>query len=119
MHSYVIEIKPGQTTNAHRSMLKPYVVENEGEETIPMFYHRRTVPFPESGPDMWRTERILDHRLNRDGIMEFLTKWQGFDETTWEPIGHFFHEYSADLIAYCQEKNLGLNITHGLSSTPH
>ena len=36
----------------------------------------------------WEVERIINHR-KRNGEMQYLTKWKGFDETTWEPESNF------------------------------
>ena len=30
-------------------------------------------------------DRILEHRITSDGTLEFLLKWYGYTEKTWEP----------------------------------
>ena len=50
-----------------------------------MFYHKRTEADDEAMPDEWIVEKILDHKEDR-GKVKFLTKWEGSDETTWEPV---------------------------------
>ena len=104
---------------AHRRALKEYEADDVGEERLPMYVHRRTTQLPESTPDRWTTEGVIRHRWNDKGELEFLTKWKGYEETTWEPLKNFFHEYSSDLVSYCQKNNLRLDITKSLSSLPH
>ncbi|RWS14081.1 chromobox protein 1-like isoform X3 [Dinothrombium tinctorium] len=38
----------------------------------------------------YTVERILDKRINDDGVIEYFLKWQDYDESfnTWEPIGN-------------------------------
>lgn len=38
-----------------------------------------------SGGEEKRVEKIINRRENRDGLIEYLIKWMGDDETTWEP----------------------------------
>lgn len=33
---------------------------------------------------IWTVEKILDHQKQRNGKNKYLTKWQGYDEPTWE-----------------------------------
>ena len=103
---------------AHRIMLKRHVVDEYHGDPIPLFYHKRTMVEEDAQPDMWLTEKILGHKKNAKGDLLFRTKWQGSDEITWEPIGNFFHVYSADLISYCKEKGLCLDVAKYLPSEP-
>ena len=117
--SYLVELKPNFRVKAHVTALKPYREDVVLGLPTPMFYHRRTIPDPEAAPDEWLVDRIIGHRKEKDGSFRFLTKWQGSEETTWEPVGHFFHRYSADLVAYCQEHGLGVDVMRYLSPLPH
>ena len=38
-----------------------------------------------SNEKLWVVEKIIDHRDKRNGTKEYLVKWSGFDERTWEP----------------------------------
>jgi hypothetical protein len=116
VHSYLIETKPGHIMKAHRKALKLYVEDPTAEEPIPLFFHRRTVPEAEGAPDTWLVDKIIDHKLVK-GKMFFLTRWQGFDEANWEPIEHFFQEYNSDVIAYCRERGLPLDVSKDLKAT--
>lgn len=117
--SYVIEVKEGYRTKAHRRQLKPYQSDEQSSHGIEMFYHKRTMPIPDAPPDTWLTEKVVDHKRDADGKLWFLTKWQGDEETTWEPVGNFFHQYSADLINYCRAKGVTLDLSKCLSARAH
>ena len=114
--SYVVEIKPGVEIKAHRSALKLYVSDPVGEH-VPLFFHKRTVQDPEAAPDEWIVEKILRHK-DVDGKTMFLTKWQGWEGTTWEPVNHFFHRYSSDFVSYCQHQNLWTDLLRQISPNP-
>ena len=57
-------------------------------------------------PDEWKVEDIESHRIGRDGYPEFLVKWEGSDEKKWEPLRHFFHQYSQPGVDYCVQQRL-------------
>jgi len=44
----------------------------------------------EEQPEEYTVERIVDRRVNEDGTVEYLLKWNGFDDkdNTWEPESH-------------------------------
>ena len=56
-----------------------------------------TAPRPVVGNDIgdeteWEVETVLDARRARGRRpFQFLVKWTGFDETTWEPASHLLH----------------------------
>ena len=70
-----------------------------------LFFHKRTEPDDEAMPDEWIVEKILDHKDDREK-MKFLTKWEGLDETTWEPVGNFIHRFSMDFVKYCRRHGI-------------
>lgn len=119
-HSYVVEIKPGVNIKAHRSFLKPYWEDKVEGEAIPLYFHLRTVVDPEAQPDEWTVEKILRHRVGPGGKLEFLTQWRGYgvEDSTWEPVNHFIHRYSSDMVQYCKDKDLRVDLTRYLSPTP-
>jgi hypothetical protein len=114
--SYVVEVKPGLEMKAHRSFLKEYIEPEVFGKGRPLYYFRRTEKEEEALPDEWEVDKILKHRLGRDGQWEFLTKWVGCadGEETWEPIGHFIHRYSADFVIYCRNQGLDIDLLHAL-----
>ena len=101
--SYVIEVKPQYFFKAPRSMLKPYVQDVVIGRPTEMFYHKRTEFDPEAMPDEWNVDKILDHKFER-GQWKFLTKWEGSDECTWEPVGNFIHRFLSEFVQYCRHK---------------
>eukprot|EP00667_Euglena_gracilis_P000113 EG_transcript_113 len=132
--SYVIEMKPGVETKAHRSFLKEYREPQVEGKGVPLFYYKRTEKEEEALPDEWEVEKILRHRKGKDGKWEFLTKWEvekilrhrkgkdgkwefltkwvGYEdgEETWEPAGNFIHRFSGEFVKYCREKKVKMDI---------
>lgn len=119
-HSWLIEIKPGVHIKAHQSFLKPFWEDTVYGDPIPLFYHQRTVVDPEAQPDEWVVEKILRHRIGPDGNLEFYTHWRGYSEedSSWEPVRHFIHRYATDLVKYCREHNLRVDLTRYLRDSP-
>ena len=83
-----------------------------------MFYHRRTVVDPQMLIDEWVVDKILKHRVTPEGKMEFYVKWLGYDEESagWEPVEHFFIKMNTDVIRYCKEKGVKMDIVKQLTS---
>ena len=109
--SYLVEIKPGVQIKAHRSFLKEYREPPVFGKGVPLYFFKRTEKEEEATPDEWEVEKILSHRRKGD-TWEFLTKWTGYEEgeETWEPIGNFIHRFSHELVRYCTNKNLEVNL---------
>ena len=118
-NSYEIELKPGFRVGAHRNFFKPYIKDPTTEDHTPLFFHKRTTQDPDATPEEWEVEKILDHKISENGQKFFLTKWQGWEGTTWEPIGNFFHRYNAELVDYCQKHKLCPELVQDLSPTAH
>ena len=114
--SYLVQIREGVTIKAHLSFLKPCTTKIFQGTPVPLFYHQRTVVDPEAQVDEWIVDKILRHRINKQGNIEFLTTWKGYEikDATWEPVKNFIHRYNSDFLQYCQNKNLTVNITHQL-----
>ena len=122
LSSYKIRTKEGQILDAHASFMKPHLKDEFSSEPIPMYFHRRTIKDEEAREsDEYEVEKILKHRVKRDGSMEFLTHWKGYpvEEATWEPPQHFIHRYSAHFVEYCQTKNLDPQILRLLQPRAH
>ena len=112
--SYQVEVKPGVTIKAHISQLKPHFDCKLAGTYIPLHYHQRTVVEGRSEPDYYIVDTILGHRLTSQGKLEFRTKWQGSDQITWEPAANFVNEYNQDMVKYCKQNNIVLDIIHEL-----
>ena len=68
--------------------------------------------------DEWVVDKIVAHRRNGAGDLEFHVRWLGSEELTWEPVGHFFQRYAVDFIAYCREKGLNVDVIDYLARHP-
>jgi hypothetical protein len=108
--SYEVEIKPGHVISLHRSQMKQHFDDEFAGEKLEMFHFQPTKEEFDSGVDEWEVERILRHRVNKFGKLEFLVKWKGYDDITWEPLMNFIHRYSKDWKEYVAQKNLKFDL---------
>lgn len=111
-HSYVVEVVPGVSQEAHRSQLKPHVAEVYGGDMFPLHYFSAKAPEVAVQPDEWLVERIVRHRTDDSGSPEFLVEWKGCDpsDSTWEPWTNFFPGYNPDFLAYCAKAGIKLDL---------
>ena len=115
--SYELEISPGKFTTLHVSQLKPHFDNEFSAEKLEMFHFTPTKEDFEATVDEWIAEKVINHRVNKFGKLEFLVKWKGFDEHTWEPLMNFIHRYSSDWRDYVTRKNLKFNLCDYMSES--
>ena len=118
-HSYVVEIQEGRMQEAHRSQLKPYT-EGDAElgSPVKLFHFKQARSDPPTGIDEWNVEKVLTHRRNTSGDLEFKVQWEGSAELTWEPLHHFFHRYSQPIVDYFHNKRLKEDVMAHLAKHP-
>ena len=116
--SYLVEVRPGVSVATHITQLKEYLEEVTGD-AVPLHYFKSGSEDLEVAPDEWVVQKILRHRTIQ-GKLQFLTLWKGYDrsEATWEPVNHFIHRYSSDLVQYCREHGIPVNLIEYLSPVP-
>jgi len=52
------------------------------------------------GEEEWEVEEILDSRRTR-GRLQYLVKWRGFTDPTWEPEGNLVEVEAVDIYHGC------------------
>ena len=69
--------------NFHVSLLRPAHIG------FPSQIQQNPPPLEQDtmGPDTYEVEAILDSRIKRKKI-QYLVRWTGYNDTTWEPLGH-------------------------------
>ena len=112
--SYVVEVKPGREQAFHSSHMKIFKEDEYGDDPTALHYVQPTEADMEIELDEWEVEKLLEHRTGKDGKLEFLTKWVGFENPTWEPIGNFVHRYSMDWVRYCRDKQVRVDVVKHL-----
>jgi hypothetical protein len=117
-HSYMVEVAEGRVIPVHRSHLKPHVEDELLGEPVKLFQYRQAVRETELAPDEWLFDKITNHRRDANGDWEFLVKWQDSEQSTWEPLGHFFHKYADAFIKYCHEHRLRPDVIDHLLRHP-
>ena len=110
--SYVVELRPGNRQNAHRTQLKAYVQGSTSGPAVPMYFFSEKGQELDAGVDEWDVEEILGHRPGPDGQPEFLIRWQGFGAKgdTWEPWRNFFPGSNDLAVDYCRAKGVSLDL---------
>ena len=107
-HSYIVDIGSGSQQEAHRSQLKHHVEDVWSGQPIKMFRFQRAVREDDDDalPDEWELSGVEGHRMGPDGYPEFLVRWEGSEERTWEPLSHFFLHCSPLALEYCVKKGI-------------
>ena len=119
LNSFVVEIKPGHERAVHTCQLKEFKVDTFSGRPTPLHFIKPTEADMGIEVDEWEVEKITDHKIGTDGQLWFLTKWEGFDAPTWEPIGNFVHRYSVDWAKYCKSNQLKVDVVkHLLGNEP-
>ena len=118
--SYNVQVTENMAREAHASDLKPFFCESDTGEPTPMYHFLPTYKPVEVTPGEWHVDKILQHRKGPDGKMQFLTKWEGAgpNEETWEPVNNFVLRYCFELVQYCKQKGLKLDLVQYLKSEP-
>ena len=98
--------------------MKPFLGDRLQGKSVELFHHMASYKPQEIGRDEWDVETIRRHRVGTNGQLEFLTKWEGSDEETWEPAGNFVARYCYKLVEYLQKHSLPCDMGKVLSGTP-
>ena len=115
--SHEVEVKPGFRVSFHRSKMKPHFEDEFSDERLELHHFSPLSEDFDSTPDEWEVDKILRHRVGKGGRLEFLTKWKGWDDATWEPLMNFIHRFSSDWRDYVAQKKLKFNLIDYLK--PH
>jgi len=64
--------------------------------------------------DTWDVDRILDHKVGRDGVLRFKVRWKGHGSKgdTWEPPSQFFPRFNEPFVSYAKEKRITLDMSN-------
>ena len=109
--SYNVQVKPNGSMEVHASDLKPSSEDDPAGQKIADFLFLPTVQPQDTTPDEWNVDKIVKHRMNKRGRLEFLTQWENAKgEDTWEPVDSFVHGFNAQLFKYCPLKGLKLDL---------
>jgi hypothetical protein len=107
---YAVRVKEGFVIDAPLVFLKAYIPDvYSGFETL-MHFHKRTPQNLEEIPEELQVESIVGHKNLSNGSWRFLTKWCGDNEETWEPISTFISTSNTNLIDYCREHHVNVDL---------
>ena len=118
--SYNVQVKPTQAVEEHASHLKPYVGDDCTGQPTQLYHFLPSYQPVEVVPGEWNVDVILRHRKGPDGKLEFLTRWEnaGPGEETWEPVDSFILRYCYEIVQYCKDKGLKLDLVQHLKPVP-
>ena len=106
---------------AHASDMKPYFCEEDTDPLGELFHFLPTYRPVEVTPGEWDLDKVLRHRKGPDGKLQFLTRWEGAgpNEETWEPVSNFINRYCYELVQYCKNNKLSLDLVQYLKPYPY
>jgi hypothetical protein len=108
--SYEVEVSSGKFTTLHVSQLKPHWDNEFSEEKLELFHFTPSKEEFDSTLDEWEVEKVIRHRVNARGKLEFLVQWKGFKEHTWEPLMNFIQRYNLDWREYVTKSKLKFDL---------
>ena len=116
--SYEVRVKPNVVQDLHMDQLKPFIDDRLEGPCVELFHHTTGYRPMATESDEWEVDRILRHRKARDGQLEFLTRWEGSDEETWEPARNFVARYNYKMVKYLQDHGLECDMAKVLGGVP-
>ena len=116
--SYQVLVKPGKIQDVHADQLKPYVQDVLSGRKTDLFFHTTGYKPLATEVDEYDVKKILAHRENADGKLEFLTWWEGCpkEQATWEPPISFLTRYCEDFPLYLLQHGIAMDareVWHG------
>ena len=117
--SYEVLLKPGIVQDVHQDQMKRYVEDVAGE-ALELFHFQPEYHPMDTTSEHFTVEKVLRHKVEPDGALKFLTKWEGYEENeaTWEPAENFFLHYCFEFIQYLKQNNLKVDMSENLRATP-
>ena len=112
--SFQIQIRPGMIQDVHLDQIKPYVID----EVLGI---GRQITYRREEPDQStqrRVEKIRDQRVNDRGETEFLTHWEGTQESedAWEPASGFLSACSPEWLDFLWDNDVDVDIRGALAA---
>ena len=114
--SYKVLIKPGTPHAVHLDQTKPFVVG----EPVELYHYAPGYRTEGVAQNEWLVDEIIDHRLDEDGKLMFLNRWEDFEQgqTTCDPVGNFVNRCSWKLPLYCKQHGISLDLIDYLRDHP-
>jgi hypothetical protein len=109
-HTYDIDMGV-KTRTVHIDDLKPHLPSPTGP-SWPLHYIESKVEGEGSLADEWNVSKILRHRTTPRGVLEFLTAYEGYDESEaqWETVDAFVPRYVEPWVEYCRKHKLSCDL---------
>ena len=118
-HSYEVQVSPSDTRVCHVNQLKVHFEDALGK-AWPLYYTRDTqVDDGAVGVDDYNVEKIVSHRVDAFGEIEFLVKWEGYppENNTWQRPKDFLPQYCRPWAEYCRKKNITVDIVRACTES--
>jgi len=111
-HTITVQVGPNARKSFHLDQVKKFL-EDILDRPTPLFWTAKSksaAKSDESAEDSYDVEKILDDRVDADGVRRFLVRWEGYGpgEDSWEPAFQFFPNLCVPFMDYVQEKDITL-----------
>ena len=85
----------------------------------PLHYRKLTDDDVPAEQDQWNVAKILRHRRNARGKLDFLVRWEGWgpEGDQWEPAASFLPVVNPIWIKYCSDNKLTVPVSQMASSS--
>ena len=114
-HTYEVQVGESKVRDVHVSQVKRYYPPLEGP-SWDLFYTNKDAPTDPALEGDYLVERVVRHRKNKEGALEFLVRWAGYgsEEDTWEPVSSFLPSFSQPWADYCRRLKLHVDVLNHL-----
>ena len=112
--SFLVDVGT-KTRTCHRMQMKAWTPPLVGP-SWPIHHHVLADEETQATPDDWIVQDILGHRRDRQGQLQFLTRWEGFgaEDDCWEPISSFLQRVNLPWLQYCQRHALDFTLRENM-----
>lgn len=105
-----IMLPPSSSIRDHYTAVLHRKQEEKGEEETATETTEESASSSSESDDIYIVQSIVNHRCSRQQVWEFLVRWEGPSEDTWEPIQNFVQnsQVNHQFREYCRTHNLRL-----------
>ncbi|KAH0606111.1 uncharacterized protein H6S33_003772, partial [Morchella sextelata] len=100
VNPYAYELELPRSMKVH-PVFHVSLLSSAANDPLPGQQHLPPPPVEVEGQEEWEVENILDSR-NRRGRFEYLVKYAGYDEASWQPLSDV--EHSTDIVKRFHER---------------
>ena len=114
-HTITAQVGPTKRKALHLDQVKSFLEDLFGRPT-PLYWtakQKTAAKASEGLEDSYDVDKILDDKVDKNGVHKFLVRWEGYgeEEDSWEPPSQFFPGLCLPFVEYAQEKGISFEMS--------